>query len=74
MLGQNSFEQVKVFKEVTNLDGVILTKFDGTGKGGIVFSIVSELKLPITYITFGENLEDIKIFDSKEFVKDLLNG
>lgn len=74
MLGQNSFEQVKIFKEVTNLDGVILTKFDGTGKGGIVFSIVSELKLPITYITFGEKLEDIKAFDSKEFVKDLLNG
>ncbi|MBU4269971.1 signal recognition particle-docking protein FtsY [Candidatus Dependentiae bacterium] len=72
MLGQNSFEQVKVFKEVTKLDGIVLTKFDGTGKGGIVFSIVSQLDLPIVYITFGEDLADIKTFDSKEFVKELL--
>ncbi len=72
MLGQNSFEQVKVFKEVTKLDGIVLTKFDGTGKGGIVFSIVSQLDLPIVYITFGEDLADIKTFDSKDFVKELL--
>ena len=72
MLGQNSFEQAKVFKESINLDGVVLTKFDGTGKGGIVFSIASELKLPILYVTFGEKIEDIKVFNAKEYVSELL--
>ncbi len=73
MLGQNSFEQARVFKDVTNLDGIVLTKLDGTGKGGIVFGITQELGLPIRYITFGEKLEDIKEFDAKEFVSDLLS-
>ncbi|MBD3273583.1 signal recognition particle-docking protein FtsY [Candidatus Dependentiae bacterium] len=73
MLGQNSFEQAKIFKDVANLDGIILTKLDGTGKGGIVFSITEELNLPIKYITFGEKLNDIKKFEAKEFVFDLLN-
>ena len=73
MLGQNSFEQARVFKDVTNLDGIVLTKLDGTGKGGIVFGITQELGLPIRYITFGEKLEDIKEFDANEFVSDLLS-
>lgn len=73
MLGQNSFEQAKVFKESTNLDGVVLTKFDGTGKGGIVFSIVSELKLPVLYITFGEKVEDFKVFKAEDYVLELLS-
>ena len=60
MLGQNSFEQAKIFNESTNLDGIVLTKMDGTGKGGIVFAIVQELKIPVAYITFGENSEAIK--------------
>lgn len=74
MLGQNSFEQAKVFDEATNLDGIILTKFDGTGKGGIVFAITNELHLPIIYVTFGEGLEAIKNFDPKDYVDDLLNA
>ena len=74
MIGQNSFNQAQVFNEATKLDGLILTKLDGSGKGGIVFSITEELKLPIVYVTFGENVEDIKVFDAKEYVQDLLNG
>lgn len=72
MLGQNSFEQANVFKDATNLDGVILTKLDGTGKGGIVFSISSELNLPVLYLTFGEKLQDMAVFDAKSYVKELL--
>lgn len=73
MLGQNSFEQAKLFNESTPIDGVILTKMDGTGKGGIVFAINNELKIPIAYISFGEKPEQIKKFDAQEYVHDLLN-
>ena len=73
MLGQNSFEQAKLFNESTKLDGVILTKMDGTGKGGIVFAISQELKIPIFYVSFGESIDQFKIFDPKEYVHDLLN-
>ena len=78
MIGQNSFEQARVFKEATNVDGIVLTKLDGTGKGGIVFAITQELGLPISYITFGESIEDIKDFGAKDFgaknfVRDLLS-
>ena len=72
MLGQNSLEQAQIFNESANVDGIILTKMDGTGKGGIVFAIVQELKIPIAYITFGENIEAIKSFDAQEYVKELL--
>lgn len=73
MLGQNSFAQAEVFHEATKVNGLILTKLDGTGKGGIVFSISKKLQLPIVYFTFGESLDDIKRFDGKEYVHDLLN-
>ncbi len=72
MLGQNSFEQAKIFNESTHLDGIILTKMDGTGKGGIVFAIVQELKIPVAYITFGEHLDAIKKFDAQEYINELL--
>jgi fused signal recognition particle receptor len=73
MLGQNSFEQAKIFKEVINLDGAVLTKLDGTGKGGMVFAIKSQLNLPILYVSFGEKLQDFNVFDSKEYAFGLLN-
>ncbi len=73
MLGQNSFEQAKLFNETTHLHGVILTKMDGTGKGGIVFAINQELKIPILYVSFGESLEQFKPFNAQEYVHDLLN-
>ncbi|GMU18860.1 MAG: hypothetical protein AMXMBFR12_00520 [Candidatus Babeliales bacterium] len=72
MLGQNSFEQAKLFNESTPLDGVILTKMDGTAKGGIVFAISNELKIPVAFISFGEKPEQLKKFDEQEYVQELL--
>lgn len=72
MLGQNSFEQAKLFKECTDVNGIALTKMDGTGKGGIVFAIADQLEIPIIYITFGEQPEQLKLFNTQEYVKDLL--
>ena len=73
MLGQNSFEQAKLFKSCTNVNGIVLTKMDGTGKGGIVFAIADELTLPIWYLTFGEHVDQLKKFDKNEYVTNLLN-
>lgn len=67
--GQNGLNQAKVFNEVTNLTGFIVTKLDGTAKGGIVFSISEELKKPIKFIGVGEGIEDLRVFDSKEYIK-----
>ena len=72
MLGQNSFEQAKLFKESTNVTGITLTKMDGTGKGGIVFAIAQELAIPVVFMTFGEQAEQIKVFDAQEYVTELL--
>jgi len=72
MLGQNSLEQARVFHESTEVDGIVLTKMDGTGKGGIVFAIVQELEIPIAYISFGEQLDQFKLFDSQEYVEQLM--
>ena len=67
--GQNGLNQAKVFNEVTNLSGFIVTKLDGTAKGGIVFSISEELGKPIKFIGVGEGIEDLRVFDSKEYIK-----
>ncbi|MCK4517233.1 signal recognition particle-docking protein FtsY, partial [Candidatus Babeliales bacterium] len=72
MLGQSSFAQAKLFGEALPLDGLLLTKFDGTGKAGTVFAIASQLKLPIPFITHGEEIDAIKQFDAKQYVHDLL--
>ena len=72
MLGQNSFEQAKLFKESTDVTGIILTKMDGTGKGGIVFAIAQELAIPVLFMTFGEQSDQIKAFDAHEYVTELL--
>jgi fused signal recognition particle receptor len=72
MLGQNSFEQAKLFKESTDVSGIILTKMDGTGKGGIVFAIAQELGIPVAFITFGEQFDQLKNFDAQEYVTELL--
>lgn len=74
MLGQNSFEQARLFHESTQLDGIVLTKIDGTGKGGIVFAITQELGIPIAYLSFGEKVEALKTFNAPEFVKDLMRA
>lgn len=74
MLGQNSLDQAKLFNEAAKLDGIVLTKLDGTGKGGIVFAITDELHVPITYVTFSESLEGIKPFNAQEYVKGLFQA
>jgi fused signal recognition particle receptor len=73
MLGQNSFEQARLFHESTDLQGIVLTKMDGTGKGGIVFAIVQELEIPLIYISYGEHLDALKPFDAQEYVAELLS-
>lgn len=66
--GQNGMAQAKVFSEVANLEGIILTKLDGTAKGGIAIAIRNELGLPVRYIGLGEKLDDMQPFDANEFV------
>lgn len=73
MLGQNSFDQAKLFHESTQLDGLVLTKMDGTGKGGIVFAITQELGIPVQYISFGEQIDQLRPFEKQEYVKELLS-
>lgn len=71
--GQNALQQAKEFKEVMDVDGVILTKLDGTAKGGIAVAITKELGIPVLYIGVGEGAEDIKRFDAKEYAKELFD-
>ncbi len=66
--GQNGLVQARVFKEIVNVTGIVLTKLDGTAKGGIVISIVDELGIPIKFVGVGEGIDDLKPFDPKEFV------
>jgi len=68
--GRNAFAQAEIFHEAVNIDAVILTKYDSTAKGGVVFSLASELKLPVAYVCTGEKYGDIEIFDPKKFAKE----
>lgn len=70
--GQNAISQVKAFGETTPLTGIVLTKLDGTAKGGVVLGIVDENKLPIKFIGVGEQIDDMELFDPKDFVKAIL--
>ncbi|MBP3198337.1 MAG: signal recognition particle-docking protein FtsY, partial [Butyrivibrio sp.] len=69
--GQNALNQAREFGEAANLTGIILTKLDGTAKGGIAVAIVSELNIPVKYIGVGEGIDDLQRFDSDEFVNAL---
>ncbi|MDD3570803.1 MAG: signal recognition particle-docking protein FtsY [Lachnospiraceae bacterium] len=69
--GQNAMQQAKLFKEVADITGIVLTKLDGTAKGGIVVAIKSELKIPVRYIGVGEGIEDLQKFDARSFAKAL---
>jgi fused signal recognition particle receptor len=71
--GQNALQQAKLFEEVADITGIILTKLDGTAKGGIVVAIKSELKIPVKYVGVGESIEDLQKFDAESFAKALLN-
>ena len=70
--GQNALSQAKLFNEIMNITGIILTKLDGTAKGGIVLSIACGLQIPIQYVGVGESIEDLQTFDPEAFVNALL--
>lgn len=72
--GQNAVIQAKEFSEVTEMTGIILTKLDGTAKGGVVISICSELNIPVKFIGVGEKIEDLQVFNSADFSKALLES
>ena len=72
--GQNALNQARVFSEVMRADGVILTKMDGTAKGGIAVAIKEELGIPVKYIGTGEGIEDIERFDAEKYARELFKG
>ena len=71
--GQNAIEQVKAFKETADITGLVLTKLDGTAKGGVVIGIVEENNIPIKFIGIGEQIDDMEKFNAQEFVKAFLD-
>ncbi len=66
--GQNAYNQVEVFKDAVGIDGIVLTKLDGTAKGGFIISLSYELEVPVCFVGTGEKIDDIEDFDAKEFV------
>ncbi|MCL2565635.1 MAG: signal recognition particle-docking protein FtsY [Defluviitaleaceae bacterium] len=72
--GQNALQQAKIFRETAQITGIILTKLDGTAKGGIVIAIKNELDIPVRYIGIGEKITDIEPFDAEAFSKALFSG
>ncbi len=69
--GQNAMVQAKAFKQATNVSGIVLTKLDGTAKGGIVLAIRNELDIPVKYVGLGEKIDDLQAFDPEQFVYGL---
>lgn len=72
--GQNALNQAREFNEVASIDGIVLTKMDGSAKGGIAIAIQSELEIPVKYIGVGEGIDDLQKFNSKEFINALFDG
>lgn len=72
--GQNALQQAKLFKEVADISGIVLTKLDGTAKGGIVIAIKNELHIPVRYIGVGEGLDDLQEFNAEDFAKALFDN
>ena len=71
--GQHALQQARIFQEVVNITGLVLTKLDGTAKGGIAIAIAAELKVPIRYVGVGEAVEDLEVFEAHEFVNALFS-
>ncbi len=71
--GQNGLQQARAFSEAAGVNGVVLTKLDGTAKGGVIFSIVRELRVPVLYVGVGEGIDDLQAFDAKDFVSALFD-
>ncbi len=72
--GQNGLQQVRHFANAVDLTGLVITKLDGTAKGGIVFAISNEMKMPVKFIGVGERIDDLQIFDRRTFVNALFEG
>ncbi len=72
--GQNALSQVDLFNEAIDIDGIILTKLDGTAKGGVVLAIAGEEEVPVVYIGVGEGIDDLEKFDAEEFVSEIVDG
>ncbi len=70
--GQNAIMQVKAFKETTNITGIVLTKLDGTSKGGVVIGIVAQNQIPIKFVGVGEQIDDLQVFEPQEFLDAIL--
>lgn len=70
--GQNAISQVDVFNEAIDIDGIILTKLDGTAKGGVVLAIAGELSVPVVYVGVGEGIDDLEEFDSRDFIDAII--
>ncbi|MPM51636.1 Signal recognition particle receptor FtsY [bioreactor metagenome] len=72
VMGQNGFAQAETFNKALTLDGVVLSKYDNTAKGGVILAIAHKLGLPIRYIGLGEGVDDLRLFEPREFVQALL--
>jgi len=72
--GQNGVLQAKAFKELIDITGIVITKMDGTSKGGIILAIREELKIPVRFIGLGEKMEDLEEFDLDQYLYGLCNG
>ena len=72
--GQNGISQAKAFKEITNITGIVLTKLDGTAKGGIVLAIKESVDLPVKFVGLGEKAEDLLTFDIEKYIYGLFKG
>ncbi len=70
--GQNAVTQVDIFNEAIDIDGIILTKLDGTAKGGVVLAIADQLQVPVVYVGVGEGIDDLEDFDSREFIDAII--
>ena len=70
--GQNAIQQVKAFRETVDITGIVLTKLDGTAKGGVVIGIVAENNIPVKFIGIGEQMEDMQVFDAKKFTEAIV--
>ncbi len=71
--GQNALNQVKTFKEMVDVSGLVVTKLDGTAKGGIIIAVAEETGIPIHYIGVGEGIDDLDEFNARDFARNLLN-
>lgn len=72
-IGQNTLQQVQVFKEIVGVTGLVMTKLDGTAKGGVLINLAQTYQIPIHFIGVGEQLSDLQPFDAKEFSRSLMD-